>query len=274
MSKIKLRFIYILIFFIGFGISFFKLIPGCPKWVGTMGLCIAIIGIMLFTYTFDFSRHKKMQRVSFDIQAKSKESIIEDYHLNGIFQYYEVLLKLFYNKNNTKRILFIKRNETQVGVIKEKLTIFNKDELSYCSDYAFWEDDRSPNSFYADLDLALSDNEAELRSFHEESKESIYSNNNDIYFAEIIWIAEVDGGRKSIPFGSKYAPQILIKGETEIKWSAFVFNQYAIRSYQTYAVIYYLSDEAPDNLVKNIEFDVYEGSRKVASGIIVDKLSI
>lgn len=99
----------------------------------------------------------------------------------------------------------------------------------------------------------------------------LYSGNTTRHYAEVTWIAEREGGRKNIPFGSRYAPQILVKGETELKWSAFIFNQITFDTYKTFAVVYYVSKKAPDKLDINMEFDIYEGSRKVGSAIIVER---
>ena len=96
---------------------------------------------------------------------------------------------------------------------------------------------------------------------------------NKIYKARIIWITPSNGGRKSLPQGDKYAPIIINRGEriSEQKdlWSLIVNNKTITEEYITLAEVHYLSDDAPSNLATGFEFDLYEGSKKVAEGKII-----
>lgn len=80
------------------------------------------------------------------------------------------------------------------------------------------------------------------------------------------------GGRKQIPFGDVYGPIIKIRGisiEDFGNWSLLVKNETQLSEFETIAQIHYLSKEAPDNLKKNVEFELYEGSKLIASGKIL-----
>ena len=96
--------------------------------------------------------------------------------------------------------------------------------------------------------------------------------------AKIQWLKAEQGGRKTLPSGDKYAPIIRITKptlkpkpwlDTNGAWSLFVENKSAVSDFETIAEVRYLSEKAPDNLNKGVEFELYEGSKLVATGIIL-----
>lgn len=94
------------------------------------------------------------------------------------------------------------------------------------------------------------------------------------YIAQINWIKPEDGGRIGcIPFNTdKYAPQIRFKGN-EGNWSLVVDNYERIDNSTTLAKVYYLnSKRAPNNLFVGLDFDLYEGFKKVAFGKCIGKI--
>ena len=93
------------------------------------------------------------------------------------------------------------------------------------------------------------------------------------YIAEINWLSSKDGGRISdIPFNTnKYAPRIVIAAMRE-NWSLVVNNFKRLSPLKTMAIIYYLNvSAAPDNLYVGVNFELFEGNRKVAFGTIVER---
>lgn len=98
---------------------------------------------------------------------------------------------------------------------------------------------------------------------------------NRRYAAKICWLSETQGGRKEIPSGDKYAPIIKITNpriESNDFWSVFVINKQVLGQNETLADMEYLSDDAPDNLSAGVEFMLYEGSKNVASGIVLREI--
>ncbi len=94
------------------------------------------------------------------------------------------------------------------------------------------------------------------------------------YIAEITWLKPEEGGRQTeVPFNSdKYGPQIKFDG-LKGSWSLIVFNYKKIDEFRTLAKVYYLNKvDAPNNLKKGLEFELYEGVKKVAFGIIKEKI--
>ena len=91
--------------------------------------------------------------------------------------------------------------------------------------------------------------------------------------AKIKWLTEEQGGRQTIPWGDKYGPIVIIKGDSlnfsEAVWSLLVSNKESISYFETIAEIKYLFENAPDNLHKDVEFELYEGSKLVGKGIVL-----
>lgn len=94
--------------------------------------------------------------------------------------------------------------------------------------------------------------------------------------AKIKWVSKENGGRQYLPTNDKYGPQIKITKpliETNkvknIQWSLLVNIKETINANETIAEVRYLAIEAPDNLYKGVEFELYEGNNLVANGIII-----
>ena len=96
---------------------------------------------------------------------------------------------------------------------------------------------------------------------------------NNKLIAQIIWLTEEQGGRKNIPWSEKYGPIVLIKGGCfnyqNSYWSLLVNNIESVSENETIAEIQYLADNAPDNLHEGIQFDLYEGAKVVATGVVI-----
>lgn len=90
--------------------------------------------------------------------------------------------------------------------------------------------------------------------------------------AQIIWISSEDRGRKKVlPIGTRYCSIIKVKGikDSNEQWSTdfICTNRDNNTSYINFC---FLSEEAPKEiLVSGLEFELFEGNRKVAYGIIL-----
>jgi len=91
--------------------------------------------------------------------------------------------------------------------------------------------------------------------------------------AQIRWLTKEQGGRQTgLPYGDKYAPIVVVGKQfslSEETWSLFVTNKEILSNHETIAEVKYLSAKAPNNLRKDVEFELYEGSKMVAKGIIL-----
>lgn len=99
---------------------------------------------------------------------------------------------------------------------------------------------------------------------------------NRKFEAKICWLTEIQGGRKEIPSGDKYAPIIKIINppfESSDFWSVFVINKKLLSKNETLSNMEYLSDMAPDNLSVGVEFMLYEGKKAVASGVVLGEIT-
>lgn len=99
--------------------------------------------------------------------------------------------------------------------------------------------------------------------------------NKKVFDVIIEWFSKDEGGRVGvIPFKKmRYAPHIGINGERIINgsaWSVLCYVYEHLEPLKTKAYIRFLNtDDAPDILNIGMEFELFEGSKKVATGTIV-----
>ena len=55
-------------------------------------------------------------------------------------------------------------------------------------------------------------------------------------------------------------------------WSVFVVNKTIVSETESLAEIEYLSENAPDNLERDVEFELFEGSKLVAKGVVIHQV--
>ncbi len=95
-----------------------------------------------------------------------------------------------------------------------------------------------------------------------------------VYEATLVWATPGEGGRKGpVPMeNNKYAPQIGIKGQTTFNgcaWSIICYNYEKTSDYTTRSYLRFLNYErAPNILVKGTMFELYEGRKLVAKGVV------
>lgn len=87
--------------------------------------------------------------------------------------------------------------------------------------------------------------------------------------AKITWVDVGDGGRIPPPIGTRYTPLIEIQGMDGIWSSDFICTK--LKEQEMLVEIRFLSDVAPFKLLqKDMLFKLYEGSRLVATGIVLN----
>ena len=100
--------------------------------------------------------------------------------------------------------------------------------------------------------------------------------NTKIFDTNTRWLSKEEGGRRlEIPFkATKYALQIAIDGERVIQgssWSVFCYSYEISEPLKTKSYIRFLNVEhAPDVLFVGKKFELFEGPKKVATGVIVN----
>ena len=107
----------------------------------------------------------------------SKEHLIKEEMSEGLNQYLDSLLKIFFNSDCTERIILYKK-DNEVLINKEKLYFFNEEEFQFTKKYAIWEPVDLGISFYDSLETALKENQYILKGFYEERIDFFYLNNN------------------------------------------------------------------------------------------------
>lgn len=87
---------------------------------------------------------------------------------DGLEREIAILLRLYYHSDGCKRILFY-RHKGHVTAVKERLILFDEEELCYSTCYGVWmEDTDGFYHIYEDEKTALKEWEKELSSYHEE----------------------------------------------------------------------------------------------------------
>ncbi len=96
--------------------------------------------------------------------------------------------------------------------------------------------------------------------------------------AHISWKTQDEGGRKTLPLGEgepPYAAVIRFKGDNgpwppEIAWNLIVRKAEDLGSNEWIANVEYKVDHAPhEDLVMGREFELYEGHKCVAEGVLM-----
>ena len=93
--------------------------------------------------------------------------------------------------------------------------------------------------------------------------------------ALVIWIPFEEGGRHNpIGYNAKYCPIIRFPGNKTVgDWSAEIFVQHT-NGNESAVIISYLVLEAPFELLTlGAKFELFEGSKKVATGIMLDQIA-
>ena len=243
-------------------------------WLSIVGGCMLCIGITSLIKSFEVPEHGYITKIT--PTKEIKEILIEQYKYCDL-NYCDKLIKVFYSKDSQNRILFLMMKNNTVVVRKQTFIIYPDDRTITPIWIGLWFTQSGRDSFYADVQIAIREYQIELNKGFEElvldEIPPIDLFKNPEFIAEIEWIKEKDGGRKTIPYGNRYMPQIVIrkKSKEEPLHSIFLRNIEAIDKYKTIAFVKYVYDTAPNDLYENLVFDVCEGSRKVATGVIKAK---
>lgn len=97
---------------------------------------------------------------------------------------------------------------------------------------------------------------------------------NKKHQAYITWLTKDQGGRKNPPpidlrFGCIIVAKDKVLNANEACWSLIIDIKEKVSEFETVAEVNYLSEKAPNELVKGYEFDLYDGKKLVAQGIIL-----
>ena len=256
------RFFGILIFMFGlvFALSTIKLIDSEIS----CAICIPVcsLGIYLFVFSFEWSKHKatyysRMPHIS-------KEHLIKEEMSEGLNQYLDSLLKIFFNSDCTERIILYKK-DNDVLINKEKLYFFNEEEFQFTKKYAIWEPVDLGISFYDSLETAVKENQYILKGFYEERIDFFYLNNNRRHIVEVIWKTN------NIIYSTKFRPQIRIKNSNPRDVS--LINIKEIDDKKTKAILYYIipnNVNKDDTLTIGTCFELYDGPCFIGTGTVIE----
>ena len=96
--------------------------------------------------------------------------------------------------------------------------------------------------------------------------------NNMYSIAKLKWIPKENGGREIIPVsGSHFYAPIIKHAKLKGNWTVLVDNYEKIDDHTTMAKVSYTFEKSPNDLEEGLIFDLWEGDKKVAEGIIIKK---
>lgn len=102
--------------------------------------------------------------------------------------------------------------------------------------------------------------------------------NNKVFMAKLHWTQANEGGRLlPIPMNNeKYCPIVSVAGQKLFNGSAYslICNNFKLLDdHNTFAYVRLLNaEEVPDILYIGAKIELYEGSKSVATGIIVERI--
>lgn len=93
--------------------------------------------------------------------------------------------------------------------------------------------------------------------------------------AQITWVIQGNGGRKNPPTpGTRYCPIVVFDAMTQNRnefWSADFICTEVDSEMNSIVDFTFLAENAPmDYLVKGNKFEIFEGNKKVAFGIVIE----
>lgn len=176
-------------------------------------LILSLIFLTLIILSF-----KNFVKPNFKLLSAIKKSIVnnslkfdeikEIYHFNGIENSDGRILKVFFDKSNTKRFIVYQESNC-VKVCFEYLEYFDDDTKFWTYNFAQWTQEGTNSSIYADIETALNNNKELLKDFHEEKIKS----SKQTFKVEINW-KDITINSDIIPFGSYNCFDIQIKNKT------------------------------------------------------------
>lgn len=190
--------------------------------------------------------------------------------VNEMFRFYGLenielkILKVFFNKDYTKRCVFCQQSNG-VSVRFEDLRYYSDDTKHYTLRFAGWDYSYNDKAMglYADSDIAYREAREALKDFKEEK---IAVDLKHVYSAKIIW-KKWKIGSKEIPFGERLSFDIKRKN-TEFK-NVKIENNTWFSEFYCRVSAYVDAKYEPVNL-KNSKFGLYKNGEKVGT-IIFEK---
>lgn len=271
----KKSFIWSLVLVIlGIICQFTLLLENNAIWLLIVGSCFLCMGTTGIVFSFKNGGHGyiSINRPTRDV----KEILLDEYKFSDL-NYSKELVKIFFSSKKQKRLIFMK-DENNTILVREQMFITYFDDRTKTPIWiGEWVTQGGKESFYANINIAIREWQNEIDNGYIElcwgEIPPIDLQKNPEFVAEIEWIKEKEGGRKNIPYGNRYMPQIVIKkkNQEEPLHSIFLRNVGVLEKYKTIAFVKYVYDTAPNDLCENIVFNVCEGSRVVATGVIKSK---
>ncbi len=261
----KLRISGIICFFLGLSIYCCLLIEGFPRYIAYGGMFLNILGINLFISSFDFG-HKVSRNTKLNQTISNEETkIISTYKYSCFDLDLESIIKIFYYKDDTRRIIFYE-GENDIRFEEAVLNIIPKKErLDSLDQEAYWITIRKDTSFYETIEIAVKENEQELTNYYEEELSTLFlPGSKNKYIVDVTF----NNQRKNIPFGFKYRPNISLVDCAKNLKDGYLVILNSPEKRKTKAIFYYIFD-SEKKCKSGDQIYIFEGSNKVAEAKII-----
>lgn len=185
------------------------------------------------------------------------DKIIKEYQYYGLDSLNAKLLKLYFNKDNTKRCIIVQESNA-VKIYFEKIVFFDDEEKLWSYRFASWQNEYlNESSYYASAELAIADNEYLLKDFYEDK---YVQKNKDKFFVQIYW-QKIDFRSELIPFGINQEFEIQIKKQ---KFKSIIYITNWIDKKLCSAML--LLDKDIIKNAKKFNFKIYYNNIKIGCG--------
>lgn len=232
--------------------------------VGCLLLSFAslIVFIASFMPKYSFPDRKKIDELlekSICDNPISLDEIKKKYKYFGLDNENLKIIKLFYNRDETKRCI-IKQESNAVHIYFETLSFLTDSQKTWRYNFASWSGDYDENynssSVYADAEIAIRENKKMLKDFHEED---INFKRYKVLQVEIEW-ENYNINSKELPFGERVVFDLKTKNELIKDAQIKITNWFNLKSCAAYL---YIDSNVNFDANKKCKFSVLNNDESV-----------
>lgn len=257
------RVIYISLAFILWMMMFLNL--ESDLWAGSCLLlsfaCTIIFIVSFKVKKIDYKLINTAQEKAIQDNALSLDEIKKLYKYNELDTYKSKILKVYFNKDYTKRCL-ITQESNAVCVKFENLYFYNDESKLWSMKLANWqqiyEDTRI--SLYDNTDTAISNNKAELEDFVED-KNFVQQKKQRLPIE--ISFTTININSNLLPFGIPANFEIKLKNGKKLDATISIFSWYDLKNCSAYI---YINEENSLNENRNLKFNIIKNEQIVGIG--------
>lgn len=202
-------------------------------------LSFVFLLIFIISFKFNYANHKLIEDCvenAINRNPLPLDEIKKKYKYFGLDNANLKIIKLFYNEDGTKRCV-IKQESNAVHIYFETLSFLSDSQKTWRCNFASWSGDYDENynssSIYADAEIAIRENKAMLKGFHEED---LNFKKFKVLQVEIEW-KKYSINSKELPFGERITFDLKNKNELIKGAQIKITNWFNLKSCGAYLYI-------------------------------------